>query len=213
MRVIVLGAAGQLGRELIRALAERERTICAAVRRPPIPGFGCSVELRVADARNKVEVHAAMSGFDTVVNVIGGGTLRRNDVASTTTAVAVAAALDAGIQRYIAMSAGMMAVDWPFFKYVLRPLIFRNILAEHRRVEEIVKASALAWTIARPSALTNRPPTGYVASLKLQPRTYLTARADLAAFIADELENNQFVRQAVFVASRGNKQNEAMIRA
>ena len=80
-------------------------------------------------------------------------------------------------------------------------------------MEEIVKGTALAWTIVRPSALTNRPPTGYVASLKLQPRTYLTARADLAAFIADELENNQFVRQAVFVASRGNKQNEAMIRA
>ena len=213
MRVVVLGAAGQLGREVVRVLAEREHTVCAAVRRQPIPGFGSSVEVRIADARNKAEVRAAMGGADRVVNVIGGGTLRRNDVASSTTGAAVAAALDAGIERYIAVSAGMVAVEWPFFKYVLRPLIFRHILAEHNRVEEIVKGTALAWTIARPSALTNRPPTGYVASLKLQPRTYLTARADLAAFIADELENNQFVRQAVFVASRGNKQNEAMIRA
>src|SRR5262250_1104079 len=209
MRVVVLGAAGQLGREVVRALAEREHTVCAAVRRQPIPGFGGSVEVRIADARNKAEVRAAMSGADTVVNVIGGGTLRRNDVASTTTAVAVAAALDAGIERYIAMSAGMVAVEWPFFKYVLRPLIFRNILAEHNRVEEIVKSSALAWTIARPSALTNRPPTGYMASLKLQPRTYLTARADLAAFIADELETNQYVRQPVFITSRGEKQKGA----
>ena len=151
-----------------------------------------------------------MNGADTVVNVIGGGTLRRNDVASTTTAVAVAAALDAGVQRYIAMSAGMVAIEWPLFKYVLRPLIFRNILAEHNRVEQIVKSSALTWTIARPSALTNRPPTGYVATLKLQPRTYLTARADLAAFIADELETDQYVRQPVFITSRGEKQKGAM---
>ena len=78
-----------------------------------------------------------------------------------------------------------------FFKYVLRPLIFRHILTEHCRVEEIVKASALAWTIVRPSALTNRPPTGYVASLELQPRAYVTARADVTAFIADELDSNQ----------------------
>lgn len=56
------------------------------------------------------------------------------------------------------MSAGMVALDWVLFKYVLRPLIFRHILAEHRRVEEIVKASSLAWTIVRPTALTNRPP-------------------------------------------------------
>lgn len=105
------------------------------------------------------------------------------------------------------MSAGMVAVEWPFFKYVLRPLIFRDIVAGHNRVEEIVQGSALAWTIARPSALTNRPPSGYVASLKLQPRTYSTSRADLAAFIADELEAKQYVREAVFVTSRAKPQS------
>ena len=202
MRAVVLGAGGQLGREVVRVLAARGHAICAAVRRPPVPALGSSVEVRLADARNKAEIRAAISGFDAVVNVIGRGTLRRNDVASTTTAIAVPAAQEVGIQRYIAMSAGMVALDWPFFKYVLRPLIFRNILAEHCRVEEIVKASPLAWTIVRPSALTNRPPRGYMASLELQPKAYSTARADVAAFIADELQSNQYVRQAVFIASR-----------
>src|SRR5215469_6889238 len=202
MRVVVLGAAGQLGREVVRRLAERRHEVCAAVRRPPIPALGSAVEVRLADARNKAEIRSAMNGSDIVVNVIGGGTLRGNDVASSTSAVAVAAAQEIGARRYIAMSAGMVAVEWPFFKYVLGPLIFRHILAEHGRVEEIVKASALAWTIARPSALTNRPPTGYITSLKLQPRTYLTARADLAAFIVNELETDQFVRRPVFIASR-----------
>lgn len=96
----------------------------------------------------------------------------------------------------------MVALDWAQFKYVLRPLIFRHILAEHRRVEEIVKASALDWTIVRPTALTNRSPTGYVASLQLQPKAFVTSRADVAAFIADELEKNGYIRQAVFVTSR-----------
>ena len=100
------------------------------------------------------------------------------------------------------MSAAMAALDWVFFKYVLRPLIFRHILAEHRRVEEIVRRSGLAWTIMRPTALTNRPATGYVASLKLQPRAFVTSRVDVATFIADELEKNRYIRQAVFVASR-----------
>ena len=213
MRVAVLGAAGQLGREVVSVLAQRGHTVCAAARRPPNPAFDSGVEVRVADARNKAEVRAAMNGSDTVVNVIGGGTLLRNDVASTAAAVAVAVAQETTIRRYIAISAGMVAVEWPFFRYVLRPLIFRHIVAEHNRVEEIVKGTTLAWTIARPSALTNRPPTGYVASLELQPRAYLTARADLAAFIVDELEKNQYVRQRVFIASRGNKQNGAIIRA
>ena len=106
-----------------------------------------------------------------------------------------------GIRRYIAMSAGMVELDWALFKYALRPLIFRNILAEHRRVEEIVKASTLSWTVVRPPKLTNGPPRGYLASLELQPGRFSAARVDVAAFIADELESNQYVRQAVFVAS------------
>ena len=202
MRIVVLGAAGQLGREVVRILSARGHAVCAAVRRPPVPAFDREVEIQLVDARNKTELRAAISGFDAVVNVIGGGTLRKNDVASTTSRIAVASAEGVGVHRYIAMSAGMVALDWALSKYVLRPLIFRHILAEHRRVEEIVNASTLAWTIVRPTALTNRPPAGYVASLELQPKTFITARADVAAFIADELQSNSFVRQAVFVTSQ-----------
>ena len=202
MRVVVLGASGQLGREVVRSLIARGHEVRAAVRRLPVPAFATSVEVRIADARNSTEMHAVIRGQDAVVNVIGGGTLRHNDVASTATATAVAAALDVRVQRYIAISSGMVALEWPLFKYVLRPLIFRHILAEHRRVEELVRESTLTWTIARPSRLTNGPPKGYVASLELQPTSFTTTRADLAAFIADELENNKYVREAAFIASR-----------
>jgi uncharacterized protein YbjT (DUF2867 family) len=202
MRVIVLGAAGQLGREVVCALVQRGHTVRAAVRRPPVPAFDSSVEARLADARDKPQILAAASGFDAAVNAIGAGTLRRNDVESATTAIAVAAAQEIGVKRYIAMSAGMVALEWPIFKYILRPLIFRNIVAEHRRVEAIVKASTLTWTIVRPPKLTNGAPAGYVASLELQPTLFSAARADVAAFIADELDSDQYVRQAVFIASR-----------
>jgi hypothetical protein len=108
------------------------------VRRQPDPAFDRAVEVRKADARSKEQVRSVIGGFDAVVNVIGGGTLGRNDVASSASAVIVPTVEAVGIKRYIAMSAGMVALDW--FKYVLRPLIFRHILAEHRRVEEIVRA-------------------------------------------------------------------------
>ena len=135
MRIVVLGAGGQLGREVVSALLTRGHSVRAAVRRPPDPALPAAVDLRLTDARNKNEIRTAINGFDAVINVIGGGTLRRNDVASTTTANAVAAAQEAGVHRYIAMSAGMVALEWPLFKYVLRPLIFRHIVAEQRRVE------------------------------------------------------------------------------
>ena len=202
MRIVVLGAGGQLGREVVRDLLARGHTVRAAVRRRPEPALPAPVEIRIADARDKSEICAAISGSDAVANVIGGGTLRRNEVASSTSSVAVPATQDAGVRRYIAMSAGMVALDWPLFKYVLRPLIFRHILAEHHRVEEIVRASGLDWTIIRPSALTNQPARGYEASLELLPRAFITTRSDVAAFIGDALDSNKYIRQAVFIASR-----------
>jgi len=206
VRVVVLGAAGQLGREVVRALAGHGYSVRAVVRRPPDPAFDSPIEVRIADARDKTQVCAAISGADVVVNTIGGGTLRKNDVESSTTAIVVAAAQEIGVKRYIAMSAAMVALDWKFFKYVLRPLLFRNILAEHLRVEEIVKATGLKWTIVRPPRLTNSPAKGYLASLQLLRSSFSAARADVAAFIADEIEKNSYVREPVFVASSSTRQ-------
>src|SRR5262249_15029261 len=170
------------------------------------PAFDSSIEVRIGDARDKKQVCAAISGADVVVNAIGGGTLRKNDVESSTTAIAVAAAQEAPVERYIAMSAAMVALEWKFFKYVLRPLVFRKILAEHLRVEEIVKATGLKWTIVRPPRLTNGPPKGYLASLRLLRSAFSAVRADVAAFIADEIDKNSYVREAVFVASSNTRQ-------
>ena len=205
MRIVVLGAAGQLGREVVGAFAARKYAVRAVVRRPPIPAFDGSVDVQIADAGKKVELRQALSGCDAVVNAIGAGTLRRNNVESTTTAIALAAAEELGIQRYVALSAGMVALDWLFFNYVLRPLIFRNIYAEHCRVEELVRASSLAWTIVRPPKLTNGPPRGYVAGLERDPKLFSAARADVASFIADDVKDKNYLRQAVFVASRRDR--------
>ena len=206
MRIVVLGAGGQLGREVVGAVAASGGSVCAVVRRPAQTTFGNSVQVRIADARDKAQVRAAITGFDIVVNTIGGGTLRKNDVESSTSAIAVDAAQDVHVNRYIAISAAMVTLDWKFFKYVLRPLVFRNILAEHLRVEEIVKASALNWTIVRPPRLINGPSKRYLASLQLLRTAFSAARSDVAAFIADEIEKDAYVRQAVFVASSNTRQ-------
>lgn len=208
MDTVVLGAGGQLGREVVRALVAHNHTVRAVMRQAPNPPLDSSVEIfRVVDAHNKEEVRIAFTGRDAIVNAIGAGTLRHNHVESSTTVIAVAAAQEAGVKRYIAMSAGMVALDWPLFKYVLRPLIFKNILAEHLRVEEIVKATPLDWTIVRPPKLTNGAPQGFVATLEPQPTLFSAARADVAEFIADEVDKNQYLRKAVFVASRRKNMN------
>jgi len=202
MNVIVLGAAGQLGREMVRAVASRGHTVTAFVRRPPVEDFPCPVRLHVGDALNPRDLAAAFRGNEVTINAIGSGTLRCNDVESSTTAAAVRAAREAGIGRYFAVSAGMVALDSFVFQYFIRPLVFRNVYAEHLRVEKLVMSGSLNWTIVRPPKLVNSPASGYVASLDRIPPRITTTRADVAAFVADEMIRSEYQNRAVFVWSR-----------
>lgn len=69
-------------------------------------------------------------------------------------------------------------------------------------MEKIVMASSLDWTIVRPAALTNRAATGRCrTALAYAIRgSSETPRADLAAFMLDELETSTYVRKAVALA-------------
>src|SRR5215468_373597 len=98
MRVVVLGAAGQLGREVVNAFVSRGHAVVAVVRRPPAPPFASPVHVHQADARNKAQVQGILTPSTVVVNAIGAGTLRKNDVESSTSAIAVAAAQDVGVE-------------------------------------------------------------------------------------------------------------------
>jgi len=205
MRVIVLGGAGLLGREVVREVSTRGNEVTAFVRRPPTPAFADGVRIETGDAGDLSSVSRAIAAHDVVVNAIGGGTLRRSEVESRTTSIAVNAARNLGVRRYIAMSAGMVALEPPLsllFRFVLRPLIFEHLYAEHLRVEAIVRSSTLLWTIVRPPRLTMRPPSGYLVSLVRLKGSLSASRTDVAAFIATEIEKNQYICQAPFIASR-----------
>jgi uncharacterized protein YbjT (DUF2867 family) len=54
MRVAVLGGNGQLRREVVRALVTRGYTVAAVVRHPAVALVPASVEVRMADARDRI---------------------------------------------------------------------------------------------------------------------------------------------------------------
>ncbi len=70
-----------------------------------------------------------------------------------------------------------------------------------RRMEAIIKATQLDWTIIRPLGLTNvEPPTTYAIAEGHIPGRQ-TARRDLAAAITDQLSRTDYHRKVVAVAT------------
>jgi len=77
----------------------------------------------------------------------------------------------------------------------------RTLYEDMRRMEELVRASDLGWTVARPSGLFDVPaPTDYTLSEDRSVSLY-TARADLAAALLTAVTGEEWTRRVMAVST------------
>jgi putative NADH-flavin reductase len=210
--VLVLGANGPSGRRTVQQALDRGLGVEALTRRPQT--FPIRHErLRVlgGDATDPATVDAAVASCDAVISVIGTAFTRHPvEVYSATARLVVAAMQRHGQRRLLAVtSAGVRPADAHEGGFVqslmfslVRRTIFRTVYDDMERMEAIVSASSLDWTIVRPPGLTDEPGTGYAVAENRIDGQYC-ARSDLAAMLLDQLDDDRFMRRIAAVATPG----------
>ncbi|WP_415856084.1 NAD(P)-dependent oxidoreductase [Sinomonas sp. G460-2] len=208
MKITVFGATGGTGLEVVRQAAAAGHDVTAVVRDParlaPVPG----VAVVRADVMDPASIAPALTGARAVVSALGNREIRRpSTVCSAGVASIVAAMKAAGVRRLAVVSASGMVTDDAddlLTRYVAKPILQRILaynFADLKRMEEIVQASGLDWTIVRPSRLLDGPRGEYRVQIGANlPRGYSTRRSDLADYILTSLGDGAAVREAVSVA-------------
>jgi uncharacterized protein YbjT (DUF2867 family) len=89
-----------------------------------------------------------------------------------------------------------------FFDWVFLPLMLRNVYEDKNRQEDAIRASALDWTIVRPTVLNDKPARGGIkASTDLSGVHGGTiARADVAEFVVEQLATDAWLRKAPLIS-------------
>ncbi|MFJ7217960.1 NAD(P)-dependent oxidoreductase [Amycolatopsis sp. NPDC098790] len=208
LRIAVFGAAGPTGRLLTdRALAAGHRV--TAVTRRPFESHHDRLRIVEADVFDPEAVDRAVTGQDAVLSTLG---VPPGKAPITTysrgTATIIASMRRHEVRRLVVVSSSGVAPqrysDGGFlFNRVLLPYVTRvlgkTLYDDMRRMEELVRASELEWTVVRPSGLYHLPSaTSYtVADTHADGR--FTARADLAACMLDLVEGKRFVGSTVGV--------------
>ncbi|MFC9999462.1 NAD(P)-dependent oxidoreductase [Nocardia sp. NPDC127526] len=192
MNIVVFGANGPTGRLLTeQALAEGHR-VAAVTRKPEsFPLRHDRLEVIGADVFDPAAVAEAVAGRDAVVSVLGVP-FGKEPITTYSRGVGniVAGMRVHGVRRLIAVSSS--AVDpHPYpgagfvFNRIMQPYVTKvmgkTLYADMTRMEDLIRATDLDWTIVRPSGLYELPEvTDYIMAEGRSDHRF-TSRRDLAA--------------------------------
>lgn len=207
MRFLLLGASGSIGRHLVGQAPAAGHEVTALVRDPAkVETKHERFRMIAGDALDSIVVHAAVQGQEAVVLSIGRSHQRKpTTMFSDVTRILVRAMETHGPRRLVCIT-GVGAGDSKghggfFYDRIVFPLITKQTYVDKNRQEELIRASSLDWIIVRPASFTNGPLRDHLrVATKLEGVTIRSiSRADVAAFVLQQLTDNRYLYQTPLV--------------
>ncbi|WP_025676767.1 SDR family oxidoreductase [Paenibacillus massiliensis] len=202
MKILVIGANGQIGQHVVQLLEKDENHSAKAMIRkeeqaPALEQWGA--ETVIADLEGSVEdIAAAAAGCEAIVFTAGSGGHTGADktllIDLDGAVKAMEAAEQADIQRFILVSA-MYADQREKWPEEIKPYYVAKHFADR-----ILMNSNLDYTIIRPGGLVNEEATGEIQIGEDASRRTIP-RADVAAIVVSALNEPTTIRRAFDVTS------------
>jgi putative NADH-flavin reductase len=212
--LVILGATGGIGRQLVEQALTRGHEVTAVVRDPerlPVRHSRLTVQVaNVTSAEELTQVLAAAgagsgagegqnagTGAIAVLSALGPRPGDSGTVTADGIEAALAAMKTAGVRRLLAVSAVPVGPPHGFVgRRLTFPMLWRFFGDGYRglaRMEELLKASDADWTVVRPPRLTDKEGTGKYRlgwDMALPWMTSL-ARADVADAMLSLLDDTE----------------------
>ena len=212
MRIVVFGASGRTGRLLAGQALAVGHSVTAVTRQPD--AFVMQHDrLAVvgADVADAVGVDAAVAGHDAVLSTLGVAA-GKEPISTYSRGVGnIIAAMRRHQLRRLAVVSSSGVDPHPYsdggfvFNRLLIPYVTRvlgkTLYDDMRRMEELVRASGLDWTIVRPGGLFHLPSVTDYTVVAGHADGRFTARVDLAASLLAMVEDDGYLGAAVDVVT------------
>ncbi|MEK3856870.1 SDR family oxidoreductase [Cytobacillus sp. FSL H8-0458] len=211
MKVLIVGASGQIGKQLVKLIKEEDKhTARAMVRKEEqVRQFeDMGVETALASLEGTVdELAEAAKGCDAIVFSAGSGGNTGYDktllIDLDGAAKTIEAAEKAGVERFIMVSA-IQANNRDKWSETIKPYF-----AAKHYADRILEKSSLNYTIVRPGGLTNDPGTGKIKAAENLERGFIP-REDVAKTLYAVLDKENTYKRAFDLVSGGEDPETAV---
>jgi len=210
MNILLFGATGDTGKEVLLQALEQGHYITAVVRNPT------KINLQ-SDRLNIVQGDVLTSNIDfafieqdAVICCLGAPANNARTLRSEGTKNIIDAMKKANMNRLICQtslgfddSTEVLKCTSFFFKKIVVPYILKSTFSEHSLQEKAIKQSGLNWTIVRPGNLTNGKRTEKYKSTFSYSDTTLKikiSRSDVAHLLLKQLSTNDNFQKTIGIS-------------
>jgi putative NADH-flavin reductase len=208
LKLVVLGATGATGLEIVRMALARGHSVNAFVRSPDrLSSFTNQIKIIKGDLLDSSQLSHAIDGQNAVISAFGP----RLPISKTDThlleqfATALKGAMEkTSTRRVVVESVAFLFKDSVIPPtYLLGRLLFPGLVADAAAMERIFAESSLDWTMVRPPELTNAPYAGKyrVREGHLPIFGFKISRADVADYMIKAVEHHLSSHKIVGVST------------
>ncbi|MGF2414818.1 MAG: NAD(P)-dependent oxidoreductase [Ferruginibacter sp.] len=209
MNIIIFGATGQVGKQLVQQALFKGYNV-KAFGRNVFSEFETdtqNLELIKGALFDANEVKAAIKDCDAVLSALGGSadgtdktrTLGIKNIITQMEATGVKRIIAVGGLGVLNASETTLLVDEEGY-----PKEYIPVGKEHQQAYEYLKESTLNWTFVCPPNIINHQATGSFttnANYPPEQNNYKINAGDLALFMLGELDKNEYIKQRVGISN------------
>lgn len=208
MKLIILGATGGTGLQIVQKAIEKGHSVTAFVRLANrLKPFRDRITVSLGNLLSVDELAEAIKDHDAVLSAFGPrlpiakvdhDLLHRFSLALTS------AMHRARVSRVVVESSAFLFKDSIVPPtYLLGRLFFSSVVKDAAAMEQVLVESGLDWTVARPPRLTDGPYTGKyrVREGRLPSFGFTISRADVADCFVKSAESRAYIQRVIGVSN------------
>lgn len=209
MKVIIFGATGLVGKQLVQQALFNGNHVKAFGRNVFTTDYLQTENLELVQGAlfDEGEVYNAIKDCDVVLSAIGGSMDGTDKTRTLGMKNIIRQMQKAGVKRIIGIGGlGVLNADENLLLLDSDdyPAEYKAVGLEHKKAYELLRESDLDWTFVCPPNIMNEGPTGHFTTKADYPpeqNNYKINAGDLAMFMLNELEKNEYIKHRVGISN------------
>jgi putative NADH-flavin reductase len=212
MKVVIFGATGFSGKAILREALSQGHQVTVLVRNAKAVVPQPQLHIVEGNVLDPAVVDAVLLGQEAVIQCLGVGGKgdgKPTTFVSTANQVIMDAMKKNQVPRLIAMSIAGAGDSLAFTPWIFRKVVLpffmkwlQVLIDDKNRMEPMIKATQLQWTIVRCAGILDKPSRGKVTTtLDGKGLKFSITLHDMARFIVGQVTDKQFVKKCVSISN------------